>query len=282
MVLGFLARRKVNPETELRKVLGDYQLPAFRKTVLRVLDELRRPNASASSIADVLALDPGMSISLLKLVNSAAFSSARSIETVSQAVAMLGNSAVEALVLSIGVGSALPSAPAPGFDNTQFWAAAARRAATARALAELLEPSTKALSFSASLLEDMAVPLLAHNRGDRYGQILEAWHHGDGELYSLEASEYGWTHSDVASWLCDSWSLPEQLSEAIAGHHPSDSELQCPVAVQLAACLGDEQGQGTEELIALAKERCGLAEDRTVQILREAAERAEELGSLFG
>ncbi len=282
MVLGFLARRKVDPEAELRKVLGDYQLPAFRKTVLRVLEEIRRPDAGAPAIAELISLDPGMSTGLLKMVNSAAFSSARPIETVAQAVVMLGNSGVESLVLSIGVGAALPNAPAPGFDSRQFWSAAARRAATGRALAEIIEPSSKALSFSASLLEDMAVPLLAHSRGERYGQILKAWHHGDGELYSLEASEYGWTHSDVASWLCASWGLPERLSEAIAGHHSLDSELQCPIAVQLAACLGDEQGQGSEELIALAKERCGLEEDRTVEILREAAERAAELGALFG
>ena len=102
-----------------------------------------------------------------------------------------------------------------------------------------------------------------------------------GRLFELESSEYGWTHSDVASWLCASWRLPEPLSEAIAGHHPKGEKLDCPVAVQLAAILGEEPGQGVEELIAQAKERCGLSEDRTVEILEHASERAEGLSFLF-
>ena len=282
MVLGFLKRRKVDPEAELRQVLGDYQLPAFRQTVLRILEEIRRPDTSSSSIADVVALDPAVSVRLLKLVNSAAFSPARPIDTVAQAVTMLGNSAVESLVLSIGVGAMLPDAPAPGFESRKFWAAAARRAATGQALAEIIHPSTRALTFTASLLEDMAVPLLAHNRGERYGELLDAWHHGEGALFALETSEYGWTHSDVASWLCSSWGLPEPLSEAIAGHHPGGESLNCPVAVQLVACLGEEPGQGNDALITQAKERCGLAEDRTAEVLRVASERAEDLSVLFG
>lgn len=280
-MFGFLSRRKVDPEAELRKVLGDYELPAFRGTVLRMLDELRSPDSSASSIARVVSLDPGVSTRLLKLVNSPAFASSRSIDTVAQAVAMLGGSAVESLVLSIGIGSQLPKEPTEGFDSRRFWTAAARRAAVGQALAEIVQPATKALSFTASLLEDMALPLLAHNRGERYTALLTAWHHGEGVLPDLEASEFGWTHADVASWLCASWRLPEPLSEAIAGHHPGVEELNCPVAVQLVACLGEEPGQGVDELIAQAKSRCDLDEDRTVEVLDAAFERAEELALLF-
>ncbi len=284
MVLGFLRRRRVDPEAELRKVLGEYQLPAFRGTVLRILEEIRSAESSARSIAEAVALDPGISTRLLKLVNSPAYASARPIDTVGQAVAMLGNSGVESLVLSIGIGAALPGAPAPGFEASRFWAAAARRAATGQALAQLIEPSTRALSFSASLLEDMAVPLLAHSVGSRYSEVLDAWHQGEGELYALESSEFNWTHASVASWLCSTWHLPELLSEAIAAHHPCEdqSELRCPIAVRLSACLGEEDDQGVDELVSLARDECGLAEDRVLEVLEGAAEQAEELSLLFG
>jgi HD-like signal output (HDOD) protein len=284
MVLGFLRRRSVDPEAKLRSVLGDYELPVFRGTVLRILEEIRNEDSSARSIAEVVSLDPGISTRLLKLVNSPAFGSSRTIETVGQAVAILGNSGVESLVLSIGIGAALPGGSAPGFEATKFWSAAARRAATGQALAQLIEPSTRALSFSASLLEDMAVPLLAHSVGTRYGEVLDAWHHGDGNLYLLESSEFGWSHPEVASWLCSAWHLPEALSEAIAAHHPDEgqSDLYCPIAVRLAACLGEEPGQGRDELLSLARSECGLSEDRTIEVLEEAVERAEALSLLFG
>ena len=74
------------------------------------------------------------------------------------------------------------------------------------------------------------------------------------------------------------------LSKAIAGHHPSEeaSGLSCPIAVRLAACLGEEEGRGVDELVSLARAECGLAEDRVLEVLEGATERAEELSLLFG
>ena len=36
------------------------------------------------------------------------------------------------------------------------------------------------------------------------------------------------------------------------------------------------------ELLSLARSECGLSEDRTIEVLEEASERAEALALLFG
>ncbi len=280
-MFGFLKSRKTDPKKELKRVLGRYELPSFPGLVLEVLKELRAENASARSVARILEGDPGMSVRLLKMTNSAAYGSARKTESVQQAIAVLGMSAVESLVLSIGVQTALPSAPAPGFEARRFWRASARRAAAAGAFAAMLHPATRAQSFTSSLLQDMAVPLLANAQPRRYGPVLEEWHAVGGDLTLMETQQLGCHHPDVATWLCDQWTLPEGLAEAIGGHHGA-GDLICPPAVRIVAVLREnEKSLGIDELVETARGDYNVAPDRALHTVQESFEVAEELARLF-
>ena len=274
-MFSFLKKKKQDPEAELRRVLGEYELPSFPTVVLDALRELRNPDGSSRSVARILATDPNITVRLLKLVNSGA-GAVRRIESVQQAVALAGSANIESLVLAVGVQSALPNSTVPGFEARRFWAAAARRAATARGFAMLLHPATAMQSFTASLLQDMAVPMLAHRRPDDYGRILQAWHGGEGALEVMEQGDLGWHHGQVATWLCDSWSLPEGLAQIIGDHH--DDEGVAPAGVSLVSRLRETAANpGVDELVAAAEEHHGVAPDRSVRIVGAAMEEADEL-----
>ena len=280
-MFSFLKRRGTDPQAALKGALGSLALPSFSGIVMRTLQAIRDPDASVSSVAAVLSDDPGMSVRLLRLVNSAGRSGARKVESVDRAVAVAGMASVESLVLSIGVGSALPQPSVVGFDPRRFWETAARRAVIARSLAAELHPAAAGMSFTAGLLQDMAIPLLATARED-YRPVLEAWHAGEGRLAEMERSEFGWDHSEVATWVCDSWQLPEGLAEAIGGHHKSVDGLAAPPAVELVATLTETaDSTDLDRLVALANERYGLAADRCVALVKEAEEGASELARLF-
>lgn len=281
-MFGFLKRRGTDPEASIRKVLGGLELPSFPAVVLKTLDAIRDPDASVASVSAVLRADPGMSVRLLRLANSAGRAGARKVESVDRAVAVSGMAQVESLVLAIGVGSVLPRAAVEGFESRRFWATAARRAMLARALAAELQPSAAAMSFTAGLLQDMAIPLLATARAD-YRPVLAAWHAGEGRLAEMERSEFGWDHSEVATWICDSWALPEVLAEAIGGHHKSVEGLVAPAAVELVATLTEAADSGDlDRMVALASERYGMPADRCVELVEEAEAGAGELANLFG
>jgi len=280
-MFAFLKKKKIDPRAALKGVLGEYDLPSFSAVVLDVMREIRSERGSAASVARILQGDPGMSVRLLKLVNSAAFGSSRKTESVQQAVAMLGMAQVESLVLSIGIQTALPTSPAPGFDAKRFWRAAARRASAAQGFAALLHPATRSQSFTASLLQDMAVPMLVDSRGREYGRLLEAWHLGGESLEIAEKQELGCHHGEVASWLCNEWELPENLAEAIGGHH-GDPSMACPPAVRIVAHLREEEGHlGLEELVSVARGDFGVGSEVCQDVVSAAFERADELAKLF-
>ncbi|HCP47359.1 MAG TPA: hypothetical protein DIU15_15055 [Deltaproteobacteria bacterium] len=284
---GFLDRlkgRKADPHAELKRILGEFQLPAFSGVVVEVLRVLRDPNATSARIAEVMAADPRLSIDVLRMANSAYAGAAREIESLGQAVSMLGHSAVESLVLTIGVRDALPTPNVTGFDRVRFWTAAARRATVAQAFAGYLHPASQMESFTASLLQDLAVPVLARQKGEKYGAVLQAWHHGDGELATLEQSEFGWDHTEVGGWLCNGWGLPERLAAAVGTHHIDHPEIgaDCPPAVALVGFLREtEDKPGVDELVAQAREWYGIPEQESIDLLKSSEERIEALLRMF-
>ncbi len=274
-----LRKKRSNSEDNLAKVLDVSDLPSFPAVVVQTLELLRDPDSSASTIADSLSIDPGLTVKLLKLVNSAAFSPGRPINSVEHAVAIAGFGAVETLVLSVAVSRALPAGQSPGFDNSRYWRTASRRAALARTFAGELHPASTSLSFTGGLLQDMAVPLLAASRPD-YGPVLERWHAGEGALHELEHEAFGWTHCKVGAWLCELWELPKALSDAVEGHHLA-IEAEVPTSVRLAGLVREVDPPSSRDLILEQAEGLGLDPARAAELIDRADEDSTELASLF-
>lgn len=105
------------------------------------MELIRDDDSTAAQIAAVVASDPATSVRLLQTVNSAAYAIQRTVESVQQAVSLLGRNELESLLIASAVGRGLPSKPARGFDPKRFWMTASRRAALAQALAERVEPA---------------------------------------------------------------------------------------------------------------------------------------------
>ena len=139
-------------------------------------------------------------------------------------------------------------------------------------------------SFTASLLQDMAIPLLVRSRGEAYNQVLNQWHARGGDLDDLEREQFPWDHSEVGSWMCASWDLPEPLAMAIHAHHSDHPDLgeECPPAVALVGFLREgDMEEGVDELIEKAGLWYGLTEEKCRELLDESFRRAEELVSLL-
>lgn len=284
MVLRLRKKKEVDGRRELQSILGEQEIPTFPSAVMRTIETLRQPDSSAADVAEVLSTDPGLTVRLLKLVNSAGFSLSRPVNNVSQAVAVAGYGTVESLVLSVGVTTALPRQQIDGFDQARFWRTSSLRATLARKLATEYHPVDAGLSFTAGLLQDMAIPLLAAARED-YRPLLVAWHDGAADLIELEQDRFGWGHDQVAHWLCQEWELPESLSDAIAGHHGRGEE-PAPPAVQLVASIREVEidpavNHVVEEIPARAAAEFGYDADRVLTLIEEAETEAAELAQIF-
>ena len=278
------ARTKSDAEEELKQILGGYELPTFPAVYLKALQQVRDDRTAATALADTLATDPGLTMRLLRTVNSAAFGLRSQIKSVHHAVSLLGRAHIESTLLSLASHSALPADPAPGFDPARFWKTAARRAATARALADTSGPSERSECFTAALLQDMALPMLANRFGAPYAQLLERWHTGDGELHLMEREAFGWDHARVAALMCAGWRFPKSIAEAIASHHGCDDpDVHQLRPVTLVAWIRetDEDPADLGMLVEQVHMTIGMEPDRVRALIDESFRNAEEIAQQF-
>ncbi len=283
-MLGWIKRRmtkKEDPQEQLRAILGDYQLPTFPIVANRVLGLLRDPNVGLGEAGEALAEDPGLSAKVLNLANSSAFATRHEVRSVGQAASLLGRASLESVILTVVVGRALPAPAIDGFDARRFWQTAARRAAASKAIAELVHPRSKSESFTASLLGDMAVPLLGQAHGARYSEVLQQWHADGGDLAKLERQALGTDHAHVAGWVAESWQFPTALSNAIGAHHDSETEQDAiPPAIGLVAPLGEgDDPSGFDQVVEGVAQRYGVPTDTVVKLLHQSFEEASDIAS---
>ena len=274
--------KREDPNQRFADTLAAEELPAFPALLWNILEQLRDPETSLDAIAERIALDPALAVKLLKTVNSAAFGLRSSVHSVSHAVALMGRRHVESVVLTLAVQKVLPSAPRPGFNATEYWRGAATRATLARNLATLICPRQTAFNFTAALLQNMAVPLLAHHGPADYGDILVASSLDGEDLSVMEGSQYGWNHAEVGAWMGERWAFPDNLTDAITNHHEDASSTLIESAPAcLVARLDELEEEGMDWVVSVLRETFGIAEDLTVETIQHAREESDELARVI-
>lgn len=240
----FFWKRSPDPKSELETLIGDYELPSFPAVAMSTLALLRQ-EADMAEVAARIMSDPGLTVRILRTVNSAAFGMRKRVTNLQYATSLLGRSRVESLVLSAAVGASLPR---PGvIDLDRFWAVSARRACLARRIAARVEPASQSECFTAGLLQDMAVPVLAAAHPNRYGALYERAETDHLDLHALEREAFGYDHAQVGAVMAESWALPEPLIVAIADHHGAGP--RAPEPVHAVACV--RHGESVDQLAAL-------------------------------
>lgn len=277
-------KNKVNPKAKLKEILKGYELPSFPAVVMQILQKIRSPYSSASDIAKSLSLDPGLSVKLLKIANSAAFSPTKKVENLTQAIALVGMSQLESLVLGVGVAKGIPRKTCQWHDPAEFWLTSARRALLAQDLAKIMCPSKESECFTSAFLQDMALPFLSCHRSEEYDQVFKKWHLEGGDLAQLEKECLEWDHAEVATWICSEWGLPENIALAINNHHNPDADKEHGTLgpVRLVSILReDESNSGVDEMIAQARNVYNIPEEKMQSIIDPAFENARELARMI-
>ena len=265
----------------LTKVLGSAELPALPRSVIELLDVLRDDESSLEAITESLQQDPEVVSRVLRIVNSAAFGLRQGVNSVPHAIHLMGRANLNSLVLGFSVSRVLPKGGAMGFDHKKYITVAVRRAALAKEFASRIHPATQAEDFTAALLQDMAIPLLAYAKPEAYASILSDWGASeDAHLEEIETAALGWDHGEIGAAVAESWNLPASLTESIGSHHAAES-VATP-AVRIASLMRTKTGHTeNEELIECAR-GFGVDPDWSVETIERSGDQTSELANLMG
>src|SRR3982751_5373593 len=119
----------------LERILRCPNLPTLPTVAVRVLELTQNVNVSMDDLTATIQNDQGLAAKVLKTVNSSFYGLRRPCASISQAVVLLGLSAVKALALGFSLVSAVGEAD-DEFDHVAYWRRGLYTAVAARAIAK--------------------------------------------------------------------------------------------------------------------------------------------------
>ena len=238
---------------------------------LRVMEITRNSEFQIEEVAECLELDPALSASILRLVNSSYYGLVDDVTNLRHALTYLGRRSLRLAVLSFGLVKTLVSG-APARFHQSYWKRSLTMAAAARECAKMLEdksvdPDT---AFATGLIADLGMLTMAQLETEKYITIAEEPDHTI-DLVQRERAEFGFDHMEVSRRLMQRWKLPEDLVEAVGNHHtylPASAPLNhvalvanliteviwtpvCPYMQPLQQVLVRQLDLGIDDLITL-------------------------------
>jgi putative nucleotidyltransferase with HDIG domain len=185
-------------------------------------------NSSTSDIADLIIHDPSITASLLKICNSAFFGLPRKVESVRDAIALLGLDQIVELVLINTTAENFKDEPdGYGLGEGELWHHAVLSAHVAKTLAEkhgLAEK--KHLIFTAGLLKDIGKIIMGRFVAFSYEKINILVHSKGYSFNEAEKEIIGMNHEELGAQVGKKWRFSDKLIYMIRNHHMTDESCR--------------------------------------------------------
>ncbi|HSR53161.1 MAG TPA: response regulator [Acidobacteriota bacterium] len=194
-------------------------LPSLPQLFRQVVEELKKPEASLKKVGQLIEKDVAMSANILKIVNSSYFGLVRTIDSVSQAVVYLGLDTVNSLILASQLYEQFSPPPNCPVRAERLWEYSLSSAELAKSIAvcESDDPQLANDSYTAALLHDVGMLVLAMNLPEEYCRVLKSVRDGS-TFFQAERQIFGATHPEAGAYLLGLWGLPDPIVEAVAYH----------------------------------------------------------------
>jgi putative nucleotidyltransferase with HDIG domain len=222
----------MTPELSQKLASAVDRMPAFPKSVQKILELTRDVNCSPKDLVQVIDHDPVVMVKILKVVNSAYYALPRKITSINHAVVHLGFNPIKNLALSIAAIGMLPQTSAAGFDSQQYLLHSLSTAGLARKIALRLDDADPMDCFTAGLLHDFGKAVFAQFMPVEFSQALERSKASGGSLHQALREVIGVDHTVVGAMLVEKWRFAPVLVETIRNQHGDNL-----IDTEMVACV---------------------------------------------
>lgn len=261
--------------------LQSVSLPVMPEVAHALIRTLHGDGADVATVTAIIAKDPGLTATLLRMANSAMFGLSRSVYTLDSAISVIGMAHIRARALFVCManGFVFP----PGLERLDFWRYTMVCGGYAKWLA-----SHSAIDEQEAWLAGMMLRLgqvvIAQRMPDTLAQI-EAQPCAPGARWVRERELTGFDEGQIAAEIARRWDFPETVAQALAHATQPDASNapRMPTAVHLAALMTDSAATTPpmlQDLPPSMLQRLGLDADK-LQTQVPAAESFSDISMLL-
>jgi putative nucleotidyltransferase with HDIG domain len=197
-------------------------LPQFPENILLVQKLINDPDSEMADIARQISMDPALTADLLKIVNSAQYMLSKKVDSISEAVKMVGIRGIKNLLYSYGTQKILGDETS---DKKVLWEHSYKTAFYAYNLVKNFRKDRNLLDdvYVGGILHDMGKIIFSNVHPDLLDKIKEFCGEKNLPASTFEDLAAGMNHAEIGALVAEKWNFPEGLVAAIRYHHDPGS-----------------------------------------------------------
>lgn len=257
-------------------IMKTCDLPTMPAVADRVMRLVADPNTTTEQLQKVISADQALAARILKIANSVFYASVRKINTISEAIVMIGFNTLRSLVLTA---SSRDIYKRFGLTEKMLWEHSMGAAISAGIIAKELRIVNQEEAYLGGLLHDVGKVVLNNSDPQKFSKVMERVYNEQISFRMSEQEVYGFSHTDVGAMVIRKWKLSETLEMAVRNQYnptwlSSDPNLMKLTAVvnlanQFCLKLGIGHRQPVSDL--------PLEKEEAFEILKMDAARLPEL-----
>jgi putative nucleotidyltransferase with HDIG domain len=208
-------------DVDRAEILRRCKMPVMPRMAIRIMKLTSGPNAR-EELQHIISMDQTLTSQILAIANSSFYGLRRNIDTISEAIFVLGFNAVKAIALAISTKEIYGN---HGILSQKLWEHAIGVSIIASKVADKLhiadfQPEEAVVG---GLLHDVGKAVMLQGISESYQSLIKRVYSEHVSYIRLEKEVFGFDHQDVGALLIEQWSLPERLIKLVQYHHNCQS-----------------------------------------------------------
>jgi len=223
--------KAINPEMHVRiteEIMKEVdEIPALPDNIKEIRQIIRDPDSDMKEIAKTISRDPGLTASIIKLANSAGYVTMNKLETIDEAVKIIGINGINTLLIATGVQKVVENR----YKRYEtVWNNSYKRAFYAQLITKRINESTRlgGQAYLSALLADIGKIVMLSLETDLIEKIKTmTGFKGTLDSSLIEEISLGISHNSLGAVICKKWNFNESLITTIELiHRPHRAENQ--------------------------------------------------------
>jgi len=249
-------------------------LPQFPENIMHVQRLINDPSSDMPSIARQISMDPALTADLLKMVNSAQYMLSKKVDSISEAVKMIGIKGIKNLLYSYGTQKILGD---DSIDKKKLWEHSYKAAFFSYNLIRNFKQDANLLDdvYVGGILHDMGKIIFSNVHPDLLNKIKGVCADKNLPSSTFENLSAGLNHAELGAMIAEKWNFPDRLVTAIRYHHdPESAPSDCKALVDTVYlgnifCEYDKKNISFEQIEPGPLKTFGLRNQKQVDSLLE-------------
>jgi len=194
----------------------DIVIPPCPQLLVQLQAELAQADPSPHQVAEIAGGDVAMAAALIKTANSSLYARREPVNSVAQAIAMLGVKPTATILTGFLLRNAIRINPTL---IEHFWESSTRRSLAMAHIARQMYGVDVEMAKTCGLFFHVGIPVMLQGVRGYSGTLVEAMARRDRTFVQTENAAHRTDHAVVGAIVAKTWRLPTRVVHAVRLHH---------------------------------------------------------------